>query len=226
MDQVLGERAPVESRREWLNSGLEGGLVLVNSAGEIMWMDEGTRARVNGELQHLALPLPKTDQAIECFIAPATVTVNGERVRIGVVQEQAHEKPTADVLAAIETAVTDATSWFSRAVIEKLKALGQPTQSNDQPTARASGVDVLSDREREVLGLICEGKNHVQMGEILGLSENTVRNHIASLYRKIGVNRRTAAIIWARERGITDRGAFDLRRRRSPAPQTGKSALH
>jgi hypothetical protein len=30
-----------------------------------------------------------------------------------------------------------------------------------------------------------------------------VRNHVASLYRKIGVNRRSAAIIWARERAIT-----------------------
>jgi hypothetical protein len=54
-----------------------------------------------------------------------------------------------------------------------------------------------------VLGLICEGKSDVQMAGLLGLSENTVRNHIAALYRKIGVNRRTAAVIWARERGIT-----------------------
>jgi hypothetical protein len=30
-----------------------------------------------------------------------------------------------------------------------------------------------------------------------------VRNHVASLYRKIGVNRRSAAIIWARERALT-----------------------
>jgi DNA-binding CsgD family transcriptional regulator len=63
----------------------------------------------------------------------------------------------------------------------------------------------LSDREREVLGLICEGRSDVEMADALGLSENTVRNHIASLYRKIGVNRRTAAVIWARERGIACR---------------------
>jgi DNA-binding NarL/FixJ family response regulator len=29
-----------------------------------------------------------------------------------------------------------------------------------------------------------------------------VRNHLASLYRKIGVNRRSAVVVWARERGI------------------------
>jgi DNA-binding CsgD family transcriptional regulator len=40
------------------------------------------------------------------------------------------------------------------------------------------------------------------MSESLKLSRNTIRNHLASLYRKIGVNRCAAAIIWARERGI------------------------
>jgi DNA-binding NarL/FixJ family response regulator len=29
-----------------------------------------------------------------------------------------------------------------------------------------------------------------------------VRNHVASLYKKLGVNRRSAVVIWARERGI------------------------
>jgi hypothetical protein len=40
------------------------------------------------------------------------------------------------------------------------------------------------------------------MSDLLRLSPNTVRNHIASLYRKIGVNRRSAAILWAQEHGI------------------------
>jgi hypothetical protein len=59
------------------------------------------------------------------------------------------------------------------------------------------------------------------MGASLGLSQNTIRNHIASLYRKIGVNRRSAAIIWARERGITSHDAVPRKRRphaRSDSP--------
>jgi hypothetical protein len=31
---------------------------------------------------------------------------------------------------------------------------------------------------------------------------NTVRNHVATIYRKIDVHRRVAAIVWARERGF------------------------
>jgi DNA-binding CsgD family transcriptional regulator len=41
------------------------------------------------------------------------------------------------------------------------------------------------------------------MSAVLKLSPNTIRNHIASLYEKIGVRRRAAAVIWGRERGVT-----------------------
>jgi DNA-binding CsgD family transcriptional regulator len=44
--------------------------------------------------------------------------------------------------------------------------------------------------------------NDEQMSERLKLSRNTIRNHVSSLYRKIGVNRRGAAILWAKKRGI------------------------
>ena len=59
----------------------------------------------------------------------------------------------------------------------------------------------LSPREREVLALIGGGADDDAIAERLGLSRNTVRNHVARLYAKIGVNRRSAAVIWARERG-------------------------
>jgi DNA-binding CsgD family transcriptional regulator len=60
----------------------------------------------------------------------------------------------------------------------------------------------LSGREREVLGLICQGQSDKEMSARLNLSPNTIRNHISSLYNKIGVKRRSAAVIWGRERGI------------------------
>jgi DNA-binding CsgD family transcriptional regulator len=75
---------------------------------------------------------------------------------------------------------------------------------------------MLTDREREILGLICQGKSDVEMSVRLHLSQNTIRNHVASLYRKIGVNRRSAAILWARERGITSEVLMGTRRRRPP----------
>ena len=55
----------------------------------------------------------------------------------------------------------------------------------------------LTAREREVLTLVCQGKSDPEIGIELKLARNTVRNHVASLYQKLGVNRRSALIVWA-----------------------------
>jgi DNA-binding CsgD family transcriptional regulator len=60
----------------------------------------------------------------------------------------------------------------------------------------------LTSRELEVLGLICQGQSDDEISKTLKLSRNTVRNHVSTIYNKIDVHRRGAAIVWARERGI------------------------
>jgi Bacterial regulatory proteins, luxR family len=57
-----------------------------------------------------------------------------------------------------------------------------------------------------VLTLVCRGKSDPEIATELKLARNTVRNHVASLYQKLGVNRRSALIVWARERGIGGEG--------------------
>ena len=118
--------------------------------------------------------------------------------------------PQRGLIAAFEAVIAD-TSAMGRSMMEKLNLLRR-----DPACADASDLDELSEREREVLGLICKGHNDQEMSLSLGLSRNTIRNHIASLYRKIGVNRRAAALIWARERGITPDEALRPRARRRP----------
>lgn len=201
-------------RLEAIAEALGGGVVLVDAKSEIVWMDRGTRRRVNGELGRLELPLPCTPgRTVDCFATPVEFTVNGERMCLCVLQEADvdRDRDGQDLLAALETIMADSASWFTRTVLDKFKAIRRPDSPADAAD-RGRDLDLLSDREREVLGLICEGKSGTAIGEILGLSENTVRNHIASLYRKIGVNRRSGAIIWARERGITGRDSIEMGR--------------
>ena len=89
------------------------------------------------------------------------------------------------------------TNWFSRTVVEKLANLRSP-----HPHAAPVEVSELTRREKEVLSLLCEGGDDVAIAKEMGVSRNTLRNHIARVYQKIGVNRRAAAILWARERGF------------------------
>lgn len=219
MDQLTDStQRPVEDpRAERIAAACRSGLILVDARGNVVWMDEATRRCVNGGLHSVALPVARPDDAaaMDCFLTPVEITLNGERVTLCAIQETGAAAEAQDLIKTLESVMADSTSWLTRTVIDKLKALrlGKRTEA---PQAVAHDLDLLSDREREVLGLICEGRGDAQMSRILGLSENTVRNHIASLYRKIGVNRRTAAIIWARERGIASRDALVVRQRRRP----------
>ncbi|HTU58473.1 MAG TPA: response regulator transcription factor, partial [Polyangiales bacterium] len=53
----------------------------------------------------------------------------------------------------------------------------------------------LTRRERSVLAMLAEGKSYAEVGEKLGVSENTVRSHVRSIYEKLGVSSKTEAVM-------------------------------
>jgi DNA-binding NarL/FixJ family response regulator len=57
----------------------------------------------------------------------------------------------------------------------------------------------LSPRELEVLGLVAKGLANKQIGRALGISERTVKVHMGNVFRRINVQDRTSAALWARE---------------------------
>jgi DNA-binding NarL/FixJ family response regulator len=60
----------------------------------------------------------------------------------------------------------------------------------------------LSARESEVLALIAQGLSNQEVAERAYLSINSVKTYIRSAYRKIGVARRTQAVLWATQHGF------------------------
>jgi len=68
------------------------------------------------------------------------------------------------------------------------------------------GPNELSARELEVLRELCQGRSNKVIGRLLDLSENTVKFHLKSIYRKLSVDSRAAAIAAAAQRGIKGLG--------------------
>lgn len=64
----------------------------------------------------------------------------------------------------------------------------------------------LTARELEILKLIAEGRANKQVGEILTLSENTVKNHVKSILAKLNAKDRTHAVTEALKRGLFQLG--------------------
>jgi DNA-binding NarL/FixJ family response regulator len=60
----------------------------------------------------------------------------------------------------------------------------------------------LSAREREILSLMAEGLDNAEIAGRLSLSDKTVRNHVHSVYGKLQVSSRAAAVVQARDAGL------------------------
>ena len=61
----------------------------------------------------------------------------------------------------------------------------------------------LTPRETHVVALIAAGAPNKKIARQLGLSMNTVKSHIRTAYRAMGVTSRTPAVLWAVEHGVT-----------------------
>jgi DNA-binding NarL/FixJ family response regulator len=60
----------------------------------------------------------------------------------------------------------------------------------------------LTDREREILNLIAQGRNNAEIANQLVLSPHTVRNYVSNIFSKLQVADRAQAIVRAREEGL------------------------
>ncbi|WP_042936119.1 PAS domain S-box protein [Bradyrhizobium lupini] len=139
--------------------------------------------------------------AAECIVSAERAEINDQLCVIWAIQDVTERRRSEnELIEAIESVMAD-TSWFSRTVVERLAGLRQ----NSRGASSSASLKDLTEREEQILSLICDGYSDKEMSDRLNLSRHTIRNHIASLYGKIGVNRRTAAVIWARERGFASR---------------------
>ncbi len=64
----------------------------------------------------------------------------------------------------------------------------------------------LTPRELEVVSLVASGHHNQEIGRTLWIEERTVADHLASIYRKLGLGGRAELIVVALCRGVGDRG--------------------
>ena len=65
------------------------------------------------------------------------------------------------------------------------------------PTAEEAKIALLTARERQVIRLVGAGLRNKQIAQRLALSETTVRRHLRSIFRKLGVTERLDLILYA-----------------------------
>jgi DNA-binding NarL/FixJ family response regulator len=103
----------------------------------------------------------------------------------------------ADVLRAIRV-VAHGEAIFSPSIAQRLMQYF----ANMQPMLPKAAFPDLTDREREILGLIAQGKSNAEMAEELVLSPKTVSNHVSNIFSKLQVVDRAQAVLRAKQAGL------------------------
>jgi DNA-binding NarL/FixJ family response regulator len=74
--------------------------------------------------------------------------------------------------------------------------------SQEQSAAPTGRGNALTEREREVLALIADGRSNREIARALVLSEKTVKTHVSNILMKLDVADRTQAALWAVRNGV------------------------
>jgi DNA-binding NarL/FixJ family response regulator len=111
---------------------------------------------------------------------------------------------TAEDLIAAVRAVAGGAAWFDPAVAPRLLERYRRVVA---PAARdAARLDLLTDREHDVLRLMARGATNAEIGATLLVAEATVKTHVGSIFGKLGVRDRAAAIVFAYDHGVVTPG--------------------
>jgi DNA-binding NarL/FixJ family response regulator len=106
-----------------------------------------------------------------------------------------------EILRAIRS-VANGEAIFAPAIAQRLISFF----ASPSPTVPPQSFPELTEREREVLTLIAQGRSNMEIADRLALSEKTVRNHVSNIFNKLQVADRAHAIVKAREAGFAGDG--------------------
>jgi len=109
-----------------------------------------------------------------------------------------------DLLSAIRV-VARGEAVVAPSVTRRL--LDRYVTTGGEPTVSTAALDTLTEREREVMGLIARGLSNVEIAGRLYLSEGTVKTHVSRVLAKLGLRDRVQAVVYAYESGLVRAGA-------------------
>ena len=110
-----------------------------------------------------------------------------------------------DLIAAVR-AVAGGGAWFDPGVAPRL--LERYRRVVAPATRDAARLELLTAREHDVLRLMARGATNAEIAATLYVAEATVKSHVGSIFTKLGVRDRAAAIVFAYDHGVVSPGSM------------------
>jgi two-component system, NarL family, nitrate/nitrite response regulator NarL len=123
-----------------------------------------------------------------------------EAVRRGAMGVVVKEQAAPVLLNAIEK-VHAGEVWLERSMVASvLSQLFRPQTAPED--LEAAKITSFTDRECEVISLLCQGLSNKEVARRLSIAETTVGHHLRAIFRKLGVTSRLELVIYAYQHGL------------------------
>jgi DNA-binding NarL/FixJ family response regulator len=113
------------------------------------------------------------------------------------------DAPREDIVRAVEAVASGEALLSPRVTRRLLERFGGDLAAR---ALDADGLAELTPRERDVLRLVAQGQSNLEIAAALVLTEATVKTHVSSVLRKLGLRDRVQAVVWAYEHGVVRPG--------------------
>jgi DNA-binding NarL/FixJ family response regulator len=166
------------------------GQIPAKGAADVVLLDPYSTPDVN---RHMDQILASTGAPVVVFTWAETRGLAEHALQLGAIGVLSKTAEAVQIVTAVENA------HAGRPMRSALETRGSTTEWPGQPEG-------LTARESEVVSLIAAGLMNHEIASALYLSTNSVKSYIRSAYRKMGVHRRSEAVLWALKHGFQPHG--------------------
>lgn len=180
--------------------------------GEASNRSEAIEAATQEQPDIILLDLGLSDESGLDFLRDLLVAGPGSRIVVltGVLDSEAHRRAVhlgamgivlkdraADVLIKAIEKVHAGEVWLDRSLTARVLLEMSNADERKKPDPETEKIALLTDREREILELVCQGLKNKQIADKLFISEATVRNHLTSILGKLDLSDRFELALFA-----------------------------
>ena len=114
------------------------------------------------------------------------------------------KKIKMDELIKVFDIISDGGIWIDSQIASYIFDVLKSIDTKKEETKKTTADFNITERERNVLKLVADGHSNTEIAEQLIISQNTVKNHIASLLTKLAVKDRTQIAVFALKNNLLD----------------------
>nr|WP_264373617.1 response regulator transcription factor [Paenibacillus psychroresistens] len=112
------------------------------------------------------------------------------------------DMPSEAIISAIHTVYNGGTVLqpdITALLLKEFKKMSEwnPDKAHPLNKIQPDGLELLTEREKEVLALLGQGLNNKEMADLLFITEGTMKNHVSNLIAKLGLRDRTQAAVFS-----------------------------